>query len=160
MVKSSEKPLNGLISAHLSPSSTRTVCLTRTSLGIDNIIVEVDAPEIPIMDGSAAPFIYLLMDAGIEQLNSAKKFVRVKQTVRVAVKRFDLGPFVTLFHTHGLLNTHKFLRAVELLDARIHQQIDKRCCAAIHDRDFDQAAQSNKEPDYLDIPAFLRKQAD
>ena len=52
-------------------------------LGIDNIIVEVDAPEIPIMDGSAAPFVYLLMDAGVEELNSAKKFVRVKQTVRV-----------------------------------------------------------------------------
>lgn len=36
-------------------------------LGIDNIIVEVDAPEIPIMDGSASPFIYLLLDAGIEE---------------------------------------------------------------------------------------------
>jgi len=52
-------------------------------LGIDNIVVEVNAPEIPIMDGSAAPFIYLLMDAGIEELNSAKKFVRIKQPVRV-----------------------------------------------------------------------------
>ncbi len=64
-------------------------------LGIDNIIVEVDAPEIPIMDGSAAPFIYLLMDAGIEQLNSAKKFVRVKQTVRVEEgdKWAEIKPF-------------------------------------------------------------------
>ncbi|QUG77983.1 UDP-3-O-acyl-N-acetylglucosamine deacetylase [Erwinia sp. E602] len=53
------------------------------ALGIDNIVVEVNAPEIPIMDGSAAPFIYLLMDAGIEELNSAKKFVRIKQPVRV-----------------------------------------------------------------------------
>ena len=52
-------------------------------LGIDNIIVEVDAPEIPIMDGSAAPFVYLLLDAGIEELNCAKKFVRIKETVRV-----------------------------------------------------------------------------
>lgn len=52
-------------------------------LGIDNIIVEVNAPEIPIMDGSAAPFIDLLIDAGIEELNSIKKFVRVKQVVRV-----------------------------------------------------------------------------
>lgn len=41
-------------------------------LGIDNIVIEVDAPEIPIMDGSAAPFVYLLLDAGIEELNSAK----------------------------------------------------------------------------------------
>jgi len=52
-------------------------------LGIDNIIVEVNAPEIPIMDGSASPFIYLLMDAGIEELNCAKKFLRLKQPVRV-----------------------------------------------------------------------------
>ncbi|CAJ0991285.1 UDP-3-O-acyl-N-acetylglucosamine deacetylase [Pantoea sp. Nvir] len=52
-------------------------------LGIDNVIVEVNAPEVPIMDGSGAPFIYLLMDAGVEQLNSVKKFVRVKQAVRV-----------------------------------------------------------------------------
>ncbi|MGP4123399.1 MAG: UDP-3-O-acyl-N-acetylglucosamine deacetylase [Sodalis sp. (in: enterobacteria)] len=52
-------------------------------VGIDNIIVEVDAPEIPIMDGSASPFVYLLLDAGIEELNSAKKFLRLKQSVRV-----------------------------------------------------------------------------
>lgn len=35
------------------------------------------------MDGSAAPFVYLLLDAGIEELSSAKKFVRIKETVRV-----------------------------------------------------------------------------
>jgi UDP-3-O-[3-hydroxymyristoyl] N-acetylglucosamine deacetylase len=52
-------------------------------LGIDNIIVEVDAPEIPIMDGSAAPFVYLMMDAGIAELKSSKKFVRITQMVRV-----------------------------------------------------------------------------
>ena len=52
-------------------------------LGIDNIIIEVDAAEIPIMDGSASPFVFLLLDAGIEELNSAKKFLRLKETVRV-----------------------------------------------------------------------------
>lgn len=41
-------------------------------LGIDNIVIEVNAPEIPIMDGSAAPFVYLLLDAGIDELNCAK----------------------------------------------------------------------------------------
>jgi len=52
-------------------------------LGIDNVIVEVDAPEIPIMDGSASPFIYLLLDAGIEEQNAPKKFIRIKKNVRV-----------------------------------------------------------------------------
>lgn len=52
-------------------------------LGIDNIIIDVDAPEIPIMDGSASPFIFLLQSAGIEELNVAKKFIRVKKLIRV-----------------------------------------------------------------------------
>lgn len=52
-------------------------------LGIDNIIIDVDADEIPIMDGSASPFVFLLLDAGIKELNSAKKFLRLKKCVRV-----------------------------------------------------------------------------
>lgn len=52
-------------------------------LGIDNIIIDVDAAEIPIMDGSASPFVFLLLDAGIEELNCAKKFLRLKDRVRV-----------------------------------------------------------------------------
>lgn len=64
-------------------------------LGIDNIIVEVDAPEIPIMDGSASPFVYLLLDAGIEELNCAKKFLRLKQVVCVEEgdKWAELAPY-------------------------------------------------------------------
>ena len=54
-----------------------------SALGLDNVIVEVDAPEIPIMDGSSSPFIYLLLDAGIEEQDVAKKFIRIKETVRV-----------------------------------------------------------------------------
>ncbi|MFA0697942.1 UDP-3-O-acyl-N-acetylglucosamine deacetylase, partial [Vibrio sp. 10N.222.49.C9] len=52
-------------------------------MGIDNIIIEVDAPEIPIMDGSASPFVYLLQSAGIEVQNAAKRFIRIKKPVRV-----------------------------------------------------------------------------
>lgn len=65
------------------------------ALGIDNVIVEVDAPEIPIMDGSASPFIYLLLDAGIEEQNAAKKFIRVKQKIRVedGDKWAELSPY-------------------------------------------------------------------
>ena len=54
-----------------------------SALGLDNVIVEVDAPEIPIMDGSSSPFIYLLLDTGIEEQDVAKKFIRIKETVRV-----------------------------------------------------------------------------
>lgn len=55
----------------------------QSGLGIDNIIVELDAPEIPIMDGSASPFVSLLLTAGIKELNSSKKFIKLKQRVRV-----------------------------------------------------------------------------
>lgn len=52
-------------------------------LGIDNAIIEVDAAEIPIMDGSASPFVFLLQSAGIEQQSAAKKYLKIKRTVRV-----------------------------------------------------------------------------
>ncbi len=53
------------------------------AMGIDNIIVEVDAPEIPIMDGSASPFIFLLQSAGIEALNAPKRFIKINKAIRV-----------------------------------------------------------------------------
>jgi UDP-3-O-[3-hydroxymyristoyl] N-acetylglucosamine deacetylase len=52
-------------------------------LGIDNCYIDVDAPEIPIMDGSAASFVFLLEAAGIEELNAPKKFVRVLKPVEI-----------------------------------------------------------------------------
>ena len=52
-------------------------------LGIDNLFIDVDAAELPIMDGSAAPFVFLLQSAGIEEQNAAKRFLRVKKPVEV-----------------------------------------------------------------------------
>ena len=52
-------------------------------LGIDNVLVEVSAVEIPIMDGSSAPFIYLIQSAGIAEQDKAKKFVVIKDTTMV-----------------------------------------------------------------------------
>ncbi len=52
-------------------------------LGIDNIYVDLSAAEVPIMDGSASPFVFLLQSAGIEEQNTAKKYIRIKKTVEV-----------------------------------------------------------------------------
>jgi len=52
-------------------------------LGIDNMHVDLSAPEVPIMDGSAGPFVFLLQSAGIEEQNTAKKFIRIKKKIRV-----------------------------------------------------------------------------
>ena len=52
-------------------------------LGIDNAYVELSAPEVPIMDGSAGPFVFLLQSAGIKEQDAAKKFIRIKKEVTV-----------------------------------------------------------------------------
>ena len=53
------------------------------ALGIDNLIIDVNSFEIPIMDGSALPFVYLIQSVGIETLNVAKRFLRIKKPIRV-----------------------------------------------------------------------------
>lgn len=64
-------------------------------LGIDNAYVELSAPEVPIMDGSAGPFVFLIQSAGIEEQESAKKFIRIKREVTVedGDKRATFLPF-------------------------------------------------------------------
>ena len=52
-------------------------------LGIDNCYVDVTAPEVPIMDGSASPFVFLIQSAGIEEQSAPKKFIRIKKCIRV-----------------------------------------------------------------------------
>ncbi len=52
-------------------------------LGIDNTYVDVSAPEVPIMDGSAGPFVFLVQSAGIAEQNAPKKFIRIKRHVEI-----------------------------------------------------------------------------
>jgi UDP-3-O-[3-hydroxymyristoyl] N-acetylglucosamine deacetylase len=53
-------------------------------LGIDNVYIDLDSAEVPIMDGSASPFVFLIQSAGIEEQNAPKKFIRVLKQVEVA----------------------------------------------------------------------------
>jgi UDP-3-O-[3-hydroxymyristoyl] N-acetylglucosamine deacetylase len=64
-------------------------------LGIDNAYVDVSAAEVPIMDGSAGPFVFLLQSAGVEEQNAAKRFIRIKQRVSVEQgdKKASFEPF-------------------------------------------------------------------
>jgi UDP-3-O-[3-hydroxymyristoyl] N-acetylglucosamine deacetylase len=52
-------------------------------LGIDNAYVDVSAPEVPIMDGSAGPFVFLVQSAGVEDQNAPKRFIRIKKRIQV-----------------------------------------------------------------------------
>jgi UDP-3-O-[3-hydroxymyristoyl] N-acetylglucosamine deacetylase len=52
-------------------------------LGIDNCVVELSAPEVPIMDGSSGPFVFLIQSAGIQEQDAPKRFIRIRQPVQV-----------------------------------------------------------------------------
>ncbi len=55
-----------------------------SGLGIDNLYIDLTAAEVPIMDGSAGPFVFLLQSAGIEEQKAPKKYIRIKKTVKVS----------------------------------------------------------------------------
>ena len=54
-----------------------------SGLGIDNCYVELSSPEVPIMDGSAAPFVFLIQSAGVEEQKALKRFIRIKRPVTI-----------------------------------------------------------------------------
>lgn len=93
-----------------------------SGLGIDNAYVDVSAPELPIMDGSAAPFVFLLQSAGAEEQPAPKKFVRIKKTVSYAQGdvTVELRPYhgfrveYTLLYDHPVFRKHKKSACVEL----------------------------------------------
>ena len=72
-----------LVNGHARVSTVEHLMSAFAGLGIDNAHVDVSAPEVPIMDGSAGPFVFLLQSAGFEEQRAPKRFVRIKQRVRV-----------------------------------------------------------------------------
>ena len=70
-----------LIKDEVRVSTVEHLMSAMAGLGIDNAIVELNAPEIPIMDGSAGPFVFLIQSAGVQEQNAPKKFVRIKKEV-------------------------------------------------------------------------------
>jgi UDP-3-O-[3-hydroxymyristoyl] N-acetylglucosamine deacetylase len=72
-----------LIVGDVRVSTVEHLLSAMAGLGIDNAYVEISAPEVPIMDGSAGPFVFLIQSAGIEEQDAAKKFIRIKRPVTV-----------------------------------------------------------------------------
>ena len=77
-------------------------------LGIDNAFVDLDAPEVPIMDGSAGPFVFLIQSAGIEEQSEMKQFIRIRQPIRLEQddKFVSLEPFDGFKVSYTLLYDH------------------------------------------------------
>ncbi len=72
-----------LISGDVKISTVEHLLSAFAGLGIDNAIIDVTAPEVPIMDGSAGPFVFLLQSAGVQEQNCPKKYLKIKRAVRV-----------------------------------------------------------------------------
>jgi UDP-3-O-[3-hydroxymyristoyl] N-acetylglucosamine deacetylase len=72
-----------LVKGDVRVSTVEHLLSAMAGLGIDNAYVELTAPEVPIMDGSAGPFVFLLQSAGIEEQDFPKRFIRIKRKVEV-----------------------------------------------------------------------------
>ncbi len=84
-----------LVKGDVRVSTVEHLLSAFAGLGVDNAYVDVSAPEVPIMDGSAAPFVFLIQSAGIVEQNVAKRFVRILQPIEVndGDKKAALTPF-------------------------------------------------------------------
>ena len=72
-----------LVQGDVSVATVEHLMAALAGLGIDNAYIDLSAPEVPIMDGSAAPFVFLLQSGGIEEQNAPKRFIRIKKKLRV-----------------------------------------------------------------------------
>jgi UDP-3-O-[3-hydroxymyristoyl] N-acetylglucosamine deacetylase len=72
-----------LVKDNIRISTVEHLLSALAGFGIDNVFVDLTADEVPIMDGSAGPFVFLIQSAGIAEQNAAKEFLRIKEKVRV-----------------------------------------------------------------------------
>ena len=72
-----------LVNGNTRVSTVEHLLSAFAGLGIDNAYIELSAAEVPIMDGSAGPFVFLVQSAGIEEQNAPKRFIRIKRAVKV-----------------------------------------------------------------------------
>jgi UDP-3-O-[3-hydroxymyristoyl] N-acetylglucosamine deacetylase len=104
-----------------------------SGLGIDNALVEVSGPELPIMDGSAAPFVFLVQSAGIEEQPAAKKCLRILQEVTFedGDSKVTLRPYegfrveYMLLYDHPVFERHTKAAAIEVSPSAFVTEISR-----------------------------------
>jgi UDP-3-O-[3-hydroxymyristoyl] N-acetylglucosamine deacetylase len=103
----------GLTREAVSVETVEHLLAALTALGIDNVIVELNTPEVPIMDGSAAPFVYLILnEAGVKRLPAPKKFLKVLRPISLSQgdKRIALYPSDHFKVTYSISFDHPLIR--------------------------------------------------
>jgi len=102
----------GLVHDHASVETVEHLLAALHSLGVDNVAVELNHPEVPIMDGSAAPWVYLIQDAGVRDLSAPRRTIRVLRPLQVqhGDKRAALYPSDQFKITYSICFDHPLLR--------------------------------------------------
>ena len=108
----------GLARNEVSVETVEHLLAALVSMGIDNVAIELNSPEVPIMDGSAAPFIYLIQEAGVKELGARRRYLKVLRPMSLSRgdKRIALYPSDHFKVTYSIAFDHPLLR---------HQS---RCC--------------------------------
>jgi UDP-3-O-[3-hydroxymyristoyl] N-acetylglucosamine deacetylase len=99
---------SSLVLGNVRISTVEHLMSAMSGLGIDNAFIDVSAEEVPIMDGSAGPFVFLIQSAGIEEQNAPKKYIRILREVKVTQgdKVVSLKPFNGFKVGYTLLYDH------------------------------------------------------
>lgn len=102
----------GLAADKASVETVEHLLAALRSLGVDNAWVELNHPEVPIMDGSAAPWVYLIQDAGIKEQSVPRRTIQVLKSIQVQQgdKRIALYPSDRLKITYTISFDHPLLR--------------------------------------------------
>ncbi len=102
----------GLATDRASVDTIEHLLAALASQGIDDVVVELNHPEVPIMDGSAAPFVYLIQEAGVRKLNVPRRFLRVRRPLSLSQgdKRIAFYPADEFKVTYTIAFDHPLLR--------------------------------------------------
>ena len=122
-----------LTNGSVSISTVEHLMAALSGLGIDNAYVDVSAPELPIMDGSAAPFVFLLQSAGIDEQPAPKKFFRIKKSVTYSQGDIvtELKPYdgfkvsYTLRYDHPVFHKHEKSATVEISSMSFVKEVSR-----------------------------------
>ncbi|OFW15294.1 MAG: UDP-3-O-[3-hydroxymyristoyl] N-acetylglucosamine deacetylase [Acidobacteria bacterium RIFCSPLOWO2_12_FULL_66_10] len=102
----------GLARNEVSVETVEHLLAALVSTGVDNVLVELNSPEVPIMDGSASPFIYLIQEAGVKRLQTHRKYLKIVRPISLSRgdKRIALFPSDHFKVTYSISYDHPLLR--------------------------------------------------
>src|SRR5215831_4416187 len=102
----------GLARDQVSVETVEHLLAALVSMGVDNVVVELNSPEVPIMDGSAAPFIYLIQEAGIKRQAKPRRYLKILRPIALSRgdKRIAIYPSEHFKVTYSVSYDHPLLR--------------------------------------------------